>query len=134
MKKIFLISFILLFLFPFVSHSDWTKVSQTFDGAKYPATIYVDFERIRKGGGYVYFWPMMDYLEPLHGVLSDVMRSPSKYPTLFGMTVNDYSKTSPLWRRLSRKQQGIIAMWDAVLKMPRDVLSWHLVQNTQKKN
>ena len=27
-------------------------------------TFYVDFERIRKHGGYVYFWRLSDYLEP----------------------------------------------------------------------
>ena len=27
-------------------------------------TFYVDFERIRKHGGYVYFWDMGDYLKP----------------------------------------------------------------------
>jgi hypothetical protein len=27
-------------------------------------TFYVDFERIRKHGGYVYHWTMSDYLKP----------------------------------------------------------------------
>ena len=27
-------------------------------------TFYVDFERIRKHGGYVYFWRLSDYLKP----------------------------------------------------------------------
>jgi hypothetical protein len=31
----------------------------------------VDFERIRKHGGYVYFWQLLDYLKPTkHGTLS----------------------------------------------------------------
>jgi hypothetical protein len=27
-------------------------------------TFYVDFDRIRKHGGYVYWWDMVDYLKP----------------------------------------------------------------------
>ena len=34
-------------------------------------TYYVDFERIRKHGGYVYYWELQDYLKPtLMGVWS----------------------------------------------------------------
>ena len=35
-------------------------------------TFYVDFERIRKHGGYVYFWYLWDLLKPTNrGILSD---------------------------------------------------------------
>ena len=30
-------------------------------------TFYVDFERIRKHGGYVYWWELGDYLKPITG-------------------------------------------------------------------
>ena len=34
-------------------------------------TFYVDFERIRKHGGYVYWWELSDYLKPKkYGTLS----------------------------------------------------------------
>ena len=33
-------------------------------------TFYVDFERIRKQGGYVYYWDLFDYLKPKSGNLS----------------------------------------------------------------
>lgn len=33
-------------------------------------TYYVDFERIRKHGGYVYYWLLSDYLKPIEGYLS----------------------------------------------------------------
>ena len=36
-------------------------------------TIYVDFERIRKHGGYVYWWDLLDYLKPIQGDLSSKM-------------------------------------------------------------
>ena len=33
-------------------------------------SYYVDFERIRKHGGYVYWWYLADYLKLAHGDLS----------------------------------------------------------------
>ena len=38
---------------------EWTKVSKNAD-----ATYYVDFDRIRKHGGYVYWWDLSDYWKP----------------------------------------------------------------------
>ncbi len=35
-------------------------------------THYVDFERIKKHDGYVYYWELSDYLKPTpYGILSD---------------------------------------------------------------
>ena len=39
------------------SYAKWTKVAASVE-----ATHYVDFERIRKHEGYVYFWALNDYL------------------------------------------------------------------------
>ncbi len=47
------------------SFAEWEKVVTTEYG-----TIYVDFERIRKHDGYVYFWELQDYSKPLLGNLS----------------------------------------------------------------
>ena len=69
MKKI---SIILTFLFSTVmfsspSYAEWTKVGISVKGN----TFYVDFERIRKQGGFVYFWVLSDYLKPWEsGILS----------------------------------------------------------------
>jgi hypothetical protein len=63
MKKLLLI-FTLLFsalMFSTPSHAEWTKVSSTGNGAH---TFYVDFERIRKHDGYIYYWLLTDYLKP----------------------------------------------------------------------
>jgi len=46
--------------------ADWTKVTENVDGD----TFYVDFERVRKHGGYVYSWDLSDYLKPNIGDLS----------------------------------------------------------------
>ena len=47
--------------------AEWTNVSEDVKGN----TFYVDFERIRKHGGYVYFWELSDYLKPSkYGILS----------------------------------------------------------------
>ena len=47
-------------MFPSPSFADWKRVSTNVDGS----TFYVDFERIRKHGGYVYWWDLVDYLKP----------------------------------------------------------------------
>ena len=71
MKKLLLI-FTLLFstlMFSTPSYGEWTKVSSTLNGAH---TFYVDFDSIRKHGGYVYFWRLSDFLKPnKYGTLSD---------------------------------------------------------------
>ena len=42
------------------SFAEWKEVTESVKGT----TFYVDFERIRKHGGYVYFWDLRDYLKP----------------------------------------------------------------------
>ena len=54
-------------MFSSPSYSEWTKVGKN---KNYGDTFYVDFERIRKHGGYVYFWVLGDYLKPIAGDLS----------------------------------------------------------------
>ena len=39
---------------------DWRKVTENVNGDNF----YVDFDRIRTNGGYVYWWELQDYLEP----------------------------------------------------------------------
>ena len=51
---------------PSTSFAGWTKVSENVDGD----TFYVDFERIKKHDGYVYYWYLIDYLKPTFGDLS----------------------------------------------------------------
>jgi hypothetical protein len=69
MKKLTLI-FTLLFstvMFSSPSYAEWTKVTKDTKGN----SVYVDFERIRKHDGYVYWWDLADYLKPItQGVLS----------------------------------------------------------------
>ena len=62
MKKLLTIIPILLFtrIFPSTSYAEWTATSRTAVGD----TIYVDFERIRKVDGYVYYWSLADLLKP----------------------------------------------------------------------
>jgi len=62
MKKLILILTlpfsILVFSLP--SYAEWTKIGENVKGN----TFYVDFERIRKQGGYVYWWDLNDLLKP----------------------------------------------------------------------
>ena len=46
-------------MFSSSSYAGWTEVSENVRG-----TVYVDFERIRKHDGYVYWWQLQDYLKP----------------------------------------------------------------------
>ena len=70
MRKLTLITAFVfsLSMFSSTSFADWTEASESVDGDTY----FVDFERIRKHGGYVYFWMLGDYLKPTEtGILSD---------------------------------------------------------------
>ena len=43
-----------------VAHAEWTKVVNRVNGDSY----YVDFKRVSKHKGFVYFWYLEDYLKP----------------------------------------------------------------------
>jgi len=47
-------------MFSSTSHADWKKVSENLAGN----THYVDFERVRKNDGYVYYWSLYNYSRP----------------------------------------------------------------------
>ena len=69
MKKLLTIPILLFTLmFSSTSYAEWTKVSEGASGNTY----YVDFERIRKVDGFVYYWRMSDYMKPtVNGHFSD---------------------------------------------------------------
>ena len=57
-----------LMMFSSPSLSDWTQVGKNSLGS----TFYVDFERIKEHGKYVYFWNLVDWVEPnVRGNLSN---------------------------------------------------------------
>jgi hypothetical protein len=61
MKKLTLIlSLVFTVNLSFPSYAEWVKVAENVDGSTY----YVDFERIRKVDGYVYYWVLSDFLKP----------------------------------------------------------------------
>ncbi len=47
-------------IFSSTSFAEWTKVSTSISGV----TFYVDFTRIKKHGGYVYYWRLKNLSEP----------------------------------------------------------------------
>ena len=61
--KTLLTIFTLVFtvMFSSTSFAGWTEVGK---GVKSGNTYYVDFERIRKHDGYVYWWTLGDFLKP----------------------------------------------------------------------
>ena len=46
-------------MFASPAYADWEEVIKSEGG-----TFYVDFDRVRTNGGYVYYWKLTDYLEP----------------------------------------------------------------------
>ena len=58
MKKLLLLLF--LAMISFNSYGEWTKAGEAMNGA----TMYVDFKRVKKQGGFVYFWSILDYSKP----------------------------------------------------------------------
>jgi hypothetical protein len=94
-------------MFSSTSFADWTKVSENVNGN----TFYVDFERIRKHGGFVYYWWLVDLIKPIQGNLSAkqysqgdcklfrfkrLSESGHKEPMGRG-TVESYSPKNPEW-------------------------------------
>jgi len=55
-----ILTFLFSLMFSSPSYSYWTKIGENVSGN----TFYVDFERIRKHGGHVYWWTLLDYLKP----------------------------------------------------------------------
>ena len=67
MRKLTLLTVLVLTVFSTPVFAKWTEVDENVDGD----TFYVDFERIRKHSGFVYWWELGDYLKPIkHGDLS----------------------------------------------------------------
>ena len=58
MKKLALLTTLLFsVMFSSASNAKWTKIGVNVN----EITFYVDIERIRKHGGYVYWWKLMAY-------------------------------------------------------------------------
>jgi hypothetical protein len=70
MRKLLALTVLVLTVLSTPVFADWTKVGKNVDGDTY----YVDFERIRKHGGFVYFWRL------------DNLVKPTKYGNLSGKT------------------------------------------------
>jgi hypothetical protein len=62
MKSLLLITTLVFstLMFSSPSYAEWEKVTESVDGN----TFYVDFGRIRKHDGFVYYWRLRDYLKP----------------------------------------------------------------------
>ena len=64
--KTLLTIFTLVFtvMFSSTSFGGWTKVTEGISSSNSGDTFYVNFEKIRKHDGYVYFWVLRDNLKP----------------------------------------------------------------------
>ena len=76
-------------------------------------TFYVDFERIRKHGGYVYYWTMTDWLKPVsQGYLSNQSYYQGDCKLFRGKTLTEYyfmdqmgRGTRKVWNLTERQKQ-----------------------------
>ena len=48
-------------MFSSSSYADWKKITSNVNGTDF----YVDFETIKRNNGFLYYWGLDDYLEPL---------------------------------------------------------------------
>ncbi len=90
MKYILLISTL---MFSAGSWAEWALVSTSVVGNK----IYVDFDRIRKVNGFVYYWQIIDFLEPNgNGTLSDKTYYKADCETVRSMTLSISAYKTPM--------------------------------------
>jgi hypothetical protein len=68
MRKLFILTtFISSLMMTSVAYAKWTYVGGSLRGDTY----YVDFERIKKHNGRIYYWMLSDYIKPMiNGMLS----------------------------------------------------------------
>ena len=55
-RSVLALTLLVSFLFPTTGTAEWVKVSESVHGNKF----YID-SKIRKHGGFIYFWPLADY-------------------------------------------------------------------------
>ena len=60
MKPIILTLLLVTLVTPAICLGEWIKVDTSVKGS----TWYIDFERIRERGGYVYYWELSDFAKP----------------------------------------------------------------------
>jgi len=58
MKKLLVLLFSILISFN--SYGDWKYIHDNVDGD----SQFIDMDRIKENGGYVYYWALIDYLKP----------------------------------------------------------------------
>ncbi len=94
-------------MFSSTSFGEWTELDKGVSGDTY----YVDFERIRKHNGYVYWWQLRDYLKPYQGVLSTKMYHQSDCK-LFRYKILSFSfHKEPMGGGTGRVQEPIQKGW-----------------------
>ena len=85
--------FSLTMMFSSPSYAEWTKIGVD---VKSGDTYYADFDRIRKVGGYVYFWVLTDYLKPKLGDLSVKVYNQGDCKLFRGKPLSFYSYKEPM--------------------------------------
>ena len=70
MKKIsILVTILFSMIFTFPSYGNWVKVGQSADQQ---FTYYVDYNKVKKRGDYLFYWELEDYSKPDFDFLSSL--------------------------------------------------------------
>ena len=62
-KSLTILTLVFTAILSSTSFAEWTKVTQSSEAPKH--SFYIDFDRIRKADGYIYFWELADYAKPV---------------------------------------------------------------------
>jgi len=94
MKKLLILTIIFSsIVFATTSHARWTNIIRTHEGT----TFYIDVLQIVRNNRYVYFWELIDYLQPTrYGVLSHVVFAQGDCNLLRKKTVSFSSHKVPM--------------------------------------
>jgi hypothetical protein len=93
MKTLLLTSSLTLsLLFSAGSWAEWTVVAKNADGTK----VYVDFDRIKKVNGLVYYWRVHERLEPFKESLSTKVYSKADCETMREMVLSHSEYRLPM--------------------------------------
>ena len=106
MKYILLISTL---MFSAGSWAEWTLLGENVSGSAY----YVDFDRIRKVKGLVYYWTITDLLEPNeYGTLSSKTYYKADCETMRSMMLSHSAYKLPMAEGTARYTSNPDPKWD----------------------
>ena len=96
-----------LILTPQISFSQWSALTTSELGN----SLFIDYERIKQANGYVYWWSLFDYLEPVNGVFSAASYNEGDCDLLRFRTLQSVFYYQPMGRGRSFQSSSGITAW-----------------------